>query len=286
LDEEDSLPGGFAAIEVEMDEATEEYADYLNEAENQQLQLVRLKDFKNRILGYIAGYVCLKLSPRIQCSRCKKALENSVDDPLDPKLAQLINQKNRFKPLAESSSIEVAAKSSPAISNATTFPRNFTIPAAAAGDSTIIASAIVTAPKQAPIKPGPQKSKSLEPKREPGLATPSATVFEIISKSEAVFKIDVATKKVLPQQSKLIDLLVPKVIRLLAMEKLFPTLRSHTLEQHSLSEDPHNIALIKLVATRFLEVRCKSHCRFVNQSFSATMKTKNRNLKLSHYKNE
>ena len=100
LDEEDSLPGGFAAIEVEMDEATEEYVDYLNKAENQPLQLVRLKDFKNRILGYIAGYLCLKLSPRIQCSKCKKALENSVDDPLDPKLAQLINQKKQMQTFA------------------------------------------------------------------------------------------------------------------------------------------------------------------------------------------
>lgn len=97
-----------------------------------------MKKIACQVLGYIAGYVCLKLSPRIQCSKCKKALENSVDDPLDPKLAQLINQKNRFKPLAESSSTEVAAKSSLAISNATTFPMNFTIPAAAAGDSTVI----------------------------------------------------------------------------------------------------------------------------------------------------
>ena len=52
-------------------------------------------NLKNWILVYIVGYVVAKLSPTMKCSFCGPALEDSLDDPLNPVLARIIRLKDR-----------------------------------------------------------------------------------------------------------------------------------------------------------------------------------------------
>jgi hypothetical protein len=215
-------------VEIEMKQQAEDYSSYLDEVESEHSSM---KNFKKRVLAYMAGYVSLKLTKRVLCGPCKLALESSPADRLDPSVAGLLNRKNR-KQLHDSSNEHFI-----------------------------------------------QLCKD-------GLVIPSNSVYEVVVKAEAIFQIKVAKLTVLPQTENLIPMLVPHVTRLLSFEKLFPTLNNHVLNQNSRSEEPHNLALCKLVITRYLEVRCKSYCKVVNEGFRAQPSTRNRNLKLSHNKHE
>jgi len=225
-------------LELEMEQQAECYSDYLMDVD---YHFSSMKDFKKRILAYIAGYVALKLCKRVVCLTCRSALQSSPADLLDSSLAALLNQKNR------KSKNSIAPSSSANLKNMFSEFNNLT-------------------------------------KKE--LVIPSQSVYELVAKAESVFQVKVAKPKTLPQQKNLIKFLTADVLRVVSLTTLFPTLNQHILQQMSPAEEPHNLALAKLVITRYLEVRCKSFCKVVNDGFSTLMSSKNRNLKLSHNKHE
>ncbi len=77
-----------------------------------------------------------------------------------------------------------------------------------------------------------------------------------------------------------------KVIRLLEMEKLFPTLSEHALQQNPALEDVHSVALVKKIVARYLKMRCLSYSQTYNRQQSAeNVSTRNRNIKTTHFCN-
>ncbi len=54
-----------------------------------------IDDMKNRMVAYIGGYVLSKFSPSLKCNYCGPALEDSVEDPLDPSVSKFLRLKDR-----------------------------------------------------------------------------------------------------------------------------------------------------------------------------------------------
>ena len=78
------------------------------------------------------------------------------------------------------------------------------------------------------------------------LLSPAKSTFEIIIKAEEVFLTEVIGKNKSPVIENINDYLSLKVIRLLEMAKLFPTLEQHALQQNPALENVHSVWLQKL----------------------------------------
>lgn len=91
----------------------------------------------------------------------------------------------------------------------------------------------------------PSVSKFLRLKDRGGLKHPSGSTYRIVAKAEEVFMTEIAAKKKLPDTPNLLTHLSMKVLRLLDVSKLFPTLTEHVLEQNPAIEEIHHIKLTK-----------------------------------------
>ena len=111
------------------------------------------------------------------------------------------------------------------------------------------------------------------------LLSPAKSTFEIIIKAEEVFLTEVIGKNKPPVIENINDYLSLKVIRLLEMAKLFPTLDKHALEQNPALENVHSVVLVKKIVSRYLKVRCLTYCHVYNrQQRAQNVSTRNCNL--------
>lgn len=162
----------------------------------------------------MGGYVVSRILKQIQCKECKLAVEDSVEDSLDPEIGRLIRLKDRG-----------------------------------------------------------------------GLKTPSNSTFQVIVKAEGIFLNEVARKKSLPDTPNLLSYITSKVLRVLDVGKLFPTLNEHSLDLNPAIEEMHHVSLCKLIVFRFLKVRCLAHCNVINRRANS-ISSRNKNLKATHFRNQ
>ncbi len=120
-------------------------------------------------------------------------------------------------------------------------------------------------------------------KNKGGLYTPSRSTFEIVLQAEKVYLTEIGENK-LPSTPNLFHHLTQKVLRLVDVHSLFPTLSDHLLEQNPVAEEVHNITLVKLVAYRYLKIRCLNYTNVYNQRLSATTSTRNKTQKIRQFK--
>lgn len=129
----------------------------------------------------------------------------------------------------------------------------------------------------------------IEAKGAGKLKVPSNSVYQIVLQAEHFFQLIVGRKSIPPTDANIVNVIAIRVLRALDMISLFPTLSgSHLMEQNPLTEDLHNVQLIKSVVRRFLQVRVKSFPKIANDHFEkvAKMSAKNRRTKVSHFSNE
>lgn len=112
------------------------------------------------------------------------------------------------------------------------------------------------------------------------LKIPSLSVFKVVMKSEEVFQYDIRRLKRLPQSPEIIQMLAIKVVNNTAVEKLFPTLHQHSLEQNPALEEIHTVMLVKTIACRFLKLRCLSYAKILSTS---KVSVRNKSLKLVQF---
>lgn len=92
----------------------------------------------------------------------------------------------------------------------------------------------------------PQHSRLIFLKSNGSLKIPSNSAFQVMLKAEEVFRRDVVGENnSLSKSENLITLLSSKVVRLLDLPSLFPTLKNHILEQNPALEEIHNVSLVK-----------------------------------------
>jgi hypothetical protein len=118
------------------------------------------------------------------------------------------------------------------------------------------------------------------------LVEPSNSVFQIVLKAEEVFKREIIWKNTASNTANVITALSLKVMRLLDVTSLFPTLNSHVLQQNPAMEEMHSITLVKVIVFRYLKVRCLSYCKVYTSQHKKTQSSRNRNLKVTHFCNE
>lgn len=128
----------------------------------------------------------------------------------------------------------------------------------------------------------PAIARLIQLKNRGGLKVPSRSTYQLIEKAEEVFMANVVGK-VLRSNDNLITCLTAKVLRLIDVGRLFPTLRNHLLEQNPALQEVHNTGLVKAVLLRYLKVRCLSYCNVVNKKMQPVPSSRNQRLKLLHY---
>ena len=118
------------------------------------------------------------------------------------------------------------------------------------------------------------------------LIEPSSSVFKIVLKAEEIFKREIIFRNTASNTPNLITVLSMMVMRLLDVTSLFPTLNKHVLDQNPVMEDMHSVTLVKAVVFWYLKVRCMSYCKVFTSQQKETQSSRNRNLKVTHFRNE
>ena len=119
-----------------------------------------------------------------------------------------------------------------------------------------------------------------------GLKKPSGSTYKIILRVQEVFLSEIAGKTNLPNTPNLLTYLTLKVLRLLDVNLLFPSLSRHVLEQNPAIEEMHHIKVAKMLVFRFLKVRSLSYCDVLNRRQQQGTSSRNKNLKSTHFRNE
>lgn len=96
------------------------------------------------------------------------------------------------------------------------------------------------------------------------LYVPSKSVLNLLYTSHKFFNTEVLSKKLLPRDSHLDELLTEKVIDSIDLLQLFPTLISHVFPAEWTSKTGHVVTLTNLVVLRFFQIRCKSFVKIYN----------------------
>ena len=131
----------------------------------------------------------------------------------------------------------------------------------------------------------PAVARLIRLKDKGGLKYPSKSTYKIIMMSEKVFLSEIANQKKIPNTPNILTYLSVKVLRLLNLDDLFPTLKVHVLEHNPAVDEIEHVKLTKMIILRFLKVRCLSYCNVVNRKRVGTS-SRNRNLKTTHFRNE
>lgn len=129
------------------------------------------------------------------------------------------------------------------------------------------------------------KAMEVLQKKSKWITIPSNSVFRVVRAADQVFERMVLAQPKLPVTPKLIPSLVRQVARNIDVGRLFPSLDDHVLEQNPANEEMHSMTLFKLIAERYLHVRCLSYTKLFNQNLLSETSQRNSLLKKVQFLN-
>ena len=113
---------------------------------------------------------------------------------------------------------------------------------------------------------------------------PSNSALKIVQVADRIFEQEVEWGKSLPKTQNLFLYLTLKVMRILDVNSLFPSLKEHVLNLTPINSEIHTVSLVKLLVFGFFKFRCLSYLKLLNQKREEEPSIRNSILKQIQFK--
>ena len=112
----------------------------------------------------------------------------------------------------------------------------------------------------------------------------SQSTFKVIVAADRIFEKEIEWGNKLPNTKNLFLYLSMKVMRIIDVRNLFPSLHQHALETTPVNAEIHSVSLVKLLVFRFFKVRCLSYLKLLNSKNTEETSIRNSILKQIQFK--
>ena len=112
----------------------------------------------------------------------------------------------------------------------------------------------------------------------------SQSMFKVIVVADRIFEKEIEWGNKLPNTKNLFLYLSMKVMRIIDVRNLFPSLHQHALDTTPVNAEIHTVSLVKLLVFRFFKVRCLSYLKLLNSKNTEETSIRNSILKQIQFK--